>query len=482
MRKLKIILFAFLLTFQAYAQTDSLSYYLETAGQNNPGVQAAFLTYQAALQRVPQMGAYQDPQLDMGFFLRPMELVDGRQIAEFRLMQMFPWFGVRKAARTEAQHMAKMAFEQFREARDNLFSEVYTQWFTLCRLQQQLINNRDNKQLLLQLEELALQKFKVGTVSAAPMPSTQMPQSAGNASSTNGGMSGMGMSGSSASVSSPDSQFSILTSQVNMGGASSGMSGILLIRLEISELENNIESILSEIRSESVKFNALLNRSSDSAIQLPDTLTQLPFLLNEEAVMEEIKRQNPMLGMMNEEESAYKAKAEMDRKMSYPMWGIGLQYMLIAPLKAAADPMAMDAGTGMSAMNGKDMVMPMVSVGIPLYRNKYKAQQRETAFLLQANREKYADALNRLEAELYRIKHQLDDAARNSALYQKQSELAQSVYTLTLQEFVSGGGALSEVIRVQRQLLDYKLKTAEAIADYNSMTAAIQKLISSNNE
>ncbi|KAA6308849.1 hypothetical protein EZS27_039558, partial [termite gut metagenome] len=36
----------------------------------------------------------------------------------------------------------------------------------------------------------------------------------------------------------------------------------------------------------------------------------------------------------------------------------------------------------------------------------------------------------------------------------------------------------TNVIQVQRQLLDYQLKSAEATADYNTMVASIHKLIS----
>ena len=133
---------------------------------------------------------------------------------------------------------------------------------------------------------------------------------------------------------------------------------------------------------------------------------------------------------------------------------------------------------GMSSMNGRDMIMPMVSVSIPVYRSKYRAQQRENAFLQQASREKYADTQNMLEAELYRTKHQLDNAARRIALYRKQTELAQTAFNLMVQEFASGKTGLSDVIQVQRQLLDYELKTAEAVADYNTMVANIQKLMS----
>jgi outer membrane protein TolC len=490
MRKIIITILSVAISLAAFAQTDSLSQYLKIAAENNPGVKADFLTYQAALQKVPQAAALQDPQLDLGFFLQPMEIIDGKQVADIKLMQMFPWFGVKKAARTEAMHMAKMAFEQFRETRDKLFLDVYTQWFTLGRLQQQLINSQENKKLLVRLEELALRKFSAG--GASPPVSGERQKTQGESAVTsNNSMSGMNMN-ITPSLSAPNlpSQMSGMDgmSSGNMGGSSSGMSDVLRIRLEIIEIDNNIENILSEVQAEKAKFNALLNRPAGSNIQTPDSLKQIPFLFDISTAKSLIAAQNPMLNMINEEESAYRAKAEMDKKMSYPMFGIGLQYMLInkktvnsVPDEGMSNMGDMNNTSAMSSMNGKDMIMPMVSISIPIYRNKYKAQQRETAFLQQASREKYINTQNMLEAELYRIKHQLDDAARKISLFRKQIELAKTTYNLMIQEFTSGKNDLSNVIQVQRQLLDYELKTAEAVADYNIMAANVQKLISDSN-
>ena len=264
-----------------------------------------------------------------------------------------------------------------------------------------------------------------------------------------------------------------------MSSASSGMSSVLLVQIEIAEIDNQIESRLSEIQAEKAKFNALLNRPPASEIHLPDSIVQIPFLLNENSVMEQIEQENPMLNMIREEESAYRAKAEMDRKMSYPMFGVGLQYMLIGKKPETTSHSETE---NMSSMNGKDMIMPMISITIPLFRNKYRAQQRENAYLQKASREKYDNTLNLLEAELHRTKYEIDNAARKIALYRKQSELAQSSCTLLVQEFASGKSDLTGVIQAQRQLLDYRLKTAEAVATYNTMVANIQKLISSNQE
>src|SRR5690554_2756053 len=153
---------------------DSLNHYLEVAALNNPGLNADFLAYKASLERVEQAGRWSDPQLDIGFFLKPMDIVGGSQVADFTLMQMFPWFGTKKAARTEATHMAQMAYEEFRESRDMLFLEVYSQWYTLSSLKQQLKNNDDNLKLLSQLEQLARQKM-----STASTMSNQMGGSSG---------------------------------------------------------------------------------------------------------------------------------------------------------------------------------------------------------------------------------------------------------------------------------------------------------------
>jgi outer membrane protein TolC len=464
-------------------ESDSLNLYLEIAGRNNPGLNADFLTYKSSLEKVHQAGAWSDPTIEIGFFLKPMDIVGGRQIADITLMQMFPWFGTKKAAQTEAIHMAKMAYEKFRETRDNLYLEVYTQWYLLSTLEEQLNNNRENLELLKQLEQLAIRKVSSPLSSSSssyslpvPAPTTKSIAS----SQTAGSMSGMGsMSTATSSSESTSSGMSGMGStsgmSSGMSNTSPGMSDVLRIQLEMAEIESNIESILSEIEAEKAKFNSLLNRPLTSNVALQDSITKVVFHFDEKISMQEIEQQNPMLGMLEEEEMAYKAKGEMDKKMSYPMFGIGLQYMLIGGNKTTMMDQEMTP-----KMNGMDMVMPMVSVSLPLYRNKYKAQQRESRYQWQAAREKYKSTLNQLHSDLFKQKQQLDNAERRILLYQKQEKLARTAYQLLLQEYVSAKTDLTNVIQVQRQLLEYQLRRTEAIAEYNTKVANIQKLQSFN--
>lgn len=405
--------------------TDSIQYYLEMAGRNNPKIKSEFLRYQSSLERIPQAGAYPDPTLDIGFFLKPMDIIDGKQVADFTLMQMFPWFGTQKAARTEAAQMAKVAYEEFRLSVNNLFLDVATQWYELSSLQQQLKNSEDNRRSLLQLESLATRKY--------------------SSPSSNSG---------------------------SMSSSSGGMSDVLRVQLEVAELDNTIESIKSEIVAKKSAFNALLNQPSLHHISVPDTIIKTPYVFNVAAVMEQIGRQNPRLLMINEEKLAYEARAEADKKKSYPTVGIGVQYSLINKRSDMLLPV--------SDMNGMDMFMPMVSISLPLFRGKYKAQQKESELAILSNTERFVDMLNSLEAEVYQIKHELKDAARKIDLYKKQSQLAQTTYRLLIQDFVSGKSDLTNLIQVQRQLLDYTFKEADAVAKYNTVVASIKSLISYN--
>lgn len=274
----------------------------------------------------------------------------------------------------------------------------------------------------------------------------------------------------SSTTSAPTQSMSSMSGgSMSMGSGSSGMSDVLRIELEIVELESNIETILSEIKTEKAKFNALLNRPTNSVLSIPEVLTKVDYLVADD-VINQIKSNNPMLEMLEQEALAYKAQGIMNKKMGYPMLGIGVQYMLN---KKTNDPMF-----AMGNMNGKDMIMPMVSISIPIYRNKYKAQQKESQLWRQSTKEKYTETINSLETELVQVRHQLEDAERKTKLYTRQTEIAQTTYNLAVREFASGQNDLSSIIQIQRQLLDYKLKQTEAIASYNTLVATIQKMMS----
>lgn len=460
------------------AEADSLQYYLALAEQNNPQVQAAWVTYQATQQKIPQAGALPDPELEMGFYPKPMSILAGKQIANFTLMQMFPWFGSRKAAQEEAGEMARMAYEQYRESRNDLSYAVKSQWYQLCNLQAQKKNTEDNLRLLEQLEQLARNRY-----SAQPFPAIKTSGQSGMgttgeaASPSNSGMENMaGMGGSTPPVASPTRPVANPSAMASMGGGAmqsgtaNGMADLLRIQMEQAETEERLMEILATRRAAEARFNTLLNRHESLPVAVPDTLVQRIWLPADSAMTTAQIERHPMLAMARAEGESYLAKGRMEKRMSLPMLGIGIQYMLIGKGEA----MAMNP---MENMNGKDMFMPMVKVSLPLYRRKYNAQQRESRFNYQASLLKQADTRNQLAASYSGLLQQLSTATRKVALYKQQEALSRTTYQLMVRAFSAGSATLTDVIQVERQLLDYALKRCEAIAGYNTVIAGIEQLL-----
>lgn len=467
----------------AQEPVDSLSVYLEQAARNNPQIQSDFMMYKASLEKIPQAGAYPDPELEIGYFFKPMETLMGKQVADFTFMQMFPWFGTRKAARSEAAEMARMSYEKFRESRNNLWYEVKAQWYQLSNLNEEYKTTQANIALLHQLEELAIRRFSApsfqGSAPGTSMSSgTNSGKNVGNAAPSSSGMSGMsGMGNTTPAVTTPAASSAGMASasaMSAMGGGSmgttvGGMSDVLRIQMERAELEDNLKDLYSSRMIAEARFNTLLNRDAETPVVVPDSLKQRVFQMDEQSLMDHILNNNPMITMAQAEADAYRAKAKMDRRMSYPMIGIGLQYSLINK---------MDNPMGMADMNGKDMVMPMMKISLPIFRRKYNAQQRESQNYWKASELKRENIQNQLQVEYLNIRRQLEDADRKVDLYTRQYALSLSAWKLVIQEFAAGRQPLTDVIEVERQLLNYKLKKSEAVAAYNTSVAAIEKLIS----
>ena len=407
-----------------FSQSDSLSKYLDIAAKNNPTVLQRFNEFQAALQKIPQVGSLPDPELSAGVFLSPMELVSGKQIADLRLMQMFPWFGVLKYGKDEMSLMAKAKFELFRDAKLQVCYDVQRTWYELYKVQKDISISEKNIEILKLIERLALVRFKSGS----------SPQTGSMGASAEG----------------------------------SGLADIYRIQIESGELENNIALLKNQQNSIIAKFNAYLNRQVTSPVYTPENITRDSLEFSLTVVSDSMLANNPMLGMLNVEKQSLEARKKMVTRMGYPMVGLGLNYSLIG--KSATSMGAPD-------MNGKDMVMPMVVFTIPIYRKKYTAMQNEAELMKAASSENYQATANSLQSEYYQALLLYHDAGRRIKLYKNQCELASKSLDLMLKSFSTSSSELTDVLRIRQQTLDYELRQVEAVADFNTAIAWLKRLM-----
>lgn len=448
-------------------QADSLLLYLGIAAKNNPVVLQKYSEYQAALQKVPQVGSLPDPEVSAGIFLSPMEIISGKQVAEFRIMQMFPWFGVLKNARDEMSLMANAKYESFQDAKLQLFYDVQRTWYELYKTRQDIHISEKNIEILRTIERMALVKFRTASDIGGGYSSSSMnPALSVQSRSTAGGSSGMNnMSGNTGSTL---NQPSVSMQSNNMGSSSggSGLADLYRIQIEIGDLENNIELLRNQQSTIIARFNSYLNRPSQSGIAIIDTLQPDTLSRSLLAVSDSMLRNNPMLGMLQFEQQSLDARKKMVARMGYPMVGFGVNYSLI-------DKSAMST----SPMNGKDMIMPMVTVTLPIYRKKYKSMQTEADLMKSATAQNYNAITNSLHTEYYEAVQLYHDARRRITLFSNQYSLANKTLDIMLKSFAGSGSGLTDILRIRQQTLDYEYKQIEAVSDYNTAIAWLQRLM-----
>ena len=392
---------------------DSLSYYLEHAALNNPGVKAKYLEYSAALEKVPQASSLPDPELQFGYFIKPMQLLMGNQVADIRLMQMFPWFGVLKAAKDEASKIAVAKFESFRDAKDELYFNVKSSYYKVYRTIYEIGIANKNLDILKSLEQIVLVKFSTG----------------GAGSSSGSGMSGSGKN---------------------------DMVNLLRVQIEMHELENRIALLQDQLTTDKVSFNRYLNRVPSSEVFTGDSLTEVP-VPSDILTLADSLVNHPMVKMYEAESEANAAKLAMVTRMGYPMVGLGLNYSIIQK-RDGVPPM----------MNGNDMIMPMISMTLPIYRKKYKAMRHEAEFMRDAATVSAENVTNNLRVNFQETMQNLNDAGRRVKLYTEQTLLANKSVQLLITSFSANGTDFEEVLRMEQQLLDYQFKKVEAVVDKNT--------------
>ena len=472
MKRITIIFFI-LVGLNGISPAQTLNEYLIIAAENNPEVNAAFYDYLAAMEKISQVGSLPDPELSLGFFIQPMDRLMGRQQADIRLMQMFPWFGMLRARKDEAGKMAQANYELFQDAKNNLFFQVKNIWYKMYRLEEEIRITEENLKILQTYERLALVRFQSAGIGPTPgnMPGSGfMGNNQGTSSASSMENMGSGMNtGKSSGTASSGNPSSMGPSGTSMGSGKFSMSDVLRIRMEIRELENRLARLNDDWIPLQAEFNQLLNRNRNEQVAIADTLAGTALPMEQLALLDSITQNNPMLKMLDAEEAAYEAQMKMARLEGRPMLGAGVNYMPFSPRTE----------NGMS-MGGKDMVMPMVSITIPICRKKYDAIYKEAELKQQATQFRRENTVNQLATQWSQFIRDLEDAVRRTTLYRDQTALAKQTLNLLLTGYSSDGGNFEDVLQVQQQLLDYQLKLITAVVDQHIAVALLEKMAATN--
>ena len=391
---------------QSFSQT--LDDYLQTAAENNPKLKSSYAQFEAAMQQAPQVSSLPDPTLTMSAFGRMIETRVGAQEARFSLMQMFPWFGTLQAKEDASVLMAEAKFQNYLDFRNQLFFEIKSVYAELYAVEETIQLKKENLTILDSYRELSLSRFKSGN---APM-------------------------------------VNVIKVDIKREAA-------------ITEIEL-LEKIKKPLET---RFNLMLNREPEIAVQIQDTL-----IFKNEEILADTKglfENHPSVMGLEKQKESYEMQQIVAQKEGLPMLGLGIDYSVISK-RTDANP----------EMNGQDAIMPMLTVTLPIFRKKYRAAKKEAEFMESSMEQEQEAQKNELQSAYEMTLYDLKKAEQLMALYEKQLVSSGQASKLLISGFSNSIIDFEEVLQMNQDILMLQTQKVEAIKDGFTAKAKLDYLIS----
>ncbi len=242
-------------------------------------------------------------------------------------------------------------------------------------------------------------------------------------------------------------------------------SAVIQAQVELGKLDDRLKTFEAQRAPIVAKLNAALNRSLDLPLPWPRKLPDITASFTDEQAEQALVENNPELRRLGHMVDKEAANIQLSKKSYYPDITLGVEYMDMG--SASDSSMAAD----------KNTMMAMVSVNIPLWYDKYRAEAREARFKKSAFEADRVNTKNQLRADLAFALYQFRDAERKINLYGDTliPKATQSM-KVTQEGFETGKESFIALIDTQRLLLEFQLAHERARADRGERLAEIEML------
>lgn len=253
----------------ALSAQSRLADYLDAAAWNNPGLKAAFLDWQAALERIPQAKALPDPKLAYGYFIERVETRTGAQRQKVGLSQALPRFGELRLRGQRAQAQAQAARQRCEAAKRRLFFEVKDAYYELFYLRRAREIARETIELLRRLESVAQAGFRTGR----------------------------------------------------------DMADVVAAQMELGKLEERASGLMDSEEAVAAKLSAVLNHPAKDRLPRPKHFDLSGASISDREALEAFAVKNPTLGEWDAQLIAAEKEAALARKAFWPELSLGVDYV-----------------------------------------------------------------------------------------------------------------------------------------------------------
>jgi len=234
-----------------------------------------------------------------------------------------------------------------------------------------------------------------------------------------------------------------------------------------SKLEERLISLQDLRKPVAARLNGILNRPADAQLPLPSSVQVYDINLADDEIIKQALESNPDLKTVDVRVEKEAKAIDLAKKQFYPDIMLGLSYIETGP---SSMPGITDSG--------KDPIMTMFSINLPLWRDKYHAGVREAELRQKSVVKERENRENILITDIKTALYNFHDGKRKSALYKNTLiPKAKQSLNVTQTAFVSGEKDFLSLIDTQRTLLELELANEGALVNTAKFQAQIEMLV-----
>ena len=231
-------------------------------------------------------------------------------------------------------------------------------------------------------------------------------------------------------------------------------SAVDVLRLQIrqNELQQEKELLQKKFLSEQTSFNNLLNRENDIEVIVVDELL-LPDKDNE--INDENLLIHPELLKFDKIYQSVEKSELLNQKERSPMIGFGLDYINV---EERPDINFKD--------NGKNIIMPMVSVSIPIFNKKHKSITNQNNLKQQEINYQKKERLNRLKTVLDKAINDRISSRISNNTATKNLKQAENAEQILIKRYETGTVDFNDILDIQELKLKFQMNQIETVKNY----------------
>jgi len=237
---------------------------------------------------------------------------------------------------------------------------------------------------------------------------------------------------------------------------------VLRLQMRQNQLQQLKQVLEQHYLAEQTAFNNLLNRENAMTINLVDELIMpsedFEITTGDLALHPELLKYDKLYHSTEQSEL-------LNQKESSPMIGFGLDYINV---EKRPDMNFSD--------NGKDIIMPMVSLSIPIFNKNYKSQTKQNELHQQEVLAQKQERLNTLETLLDKAINDRISARISYVTQVKNLKQAKDAEEILIKSYETGTIDFNDVLDIQELQLKFQMNQIESIKTYYVQTTIINYL------